>query len=298
MTRALEVVEAGVLTTMQDLGRPGLKHLGVPRSGAADRASLKLANRLVGNAEGAVALETTLGGLAVRAHGSLSIALTGAPVPARHNTKEVGPNSVLRLRAGDLLELGRPRVGLRTYVAIGGGLEPQRVLGSGATDVLSGLGPLPVQQGDVLMVGPTPSTMSEVDQAPVAPPAAGLLELPLTLGPRDDWLTDEARAQLLRSDWTVTPTSNRIGLRLTGERLRLRHDHALPSEGMTLGALQVPPQGQPILFLADHPVTGGYPVVGVVDDEAMDAAGQAVPGQMIRFVVSRRTSVRPRDRLR
>ncbi len=298
MTRHLEVLDAGVFSTTQDLGRHGLMHLGVPRSGAADRASLMLANRLVGNDEGAVGVESTFGGLVVRAHGALSVAVTGAPVPVRHEDRDLAPNSVLRLRDGDVLALGRPRVGLRTYVAVGGGLQPHRVLGSGATDVLSGLGPPALTAGAVLPVGPAPLAEPTIDHVAVRPPRAGVVELPLTLGPRDDWLHHEARDRLLASEWTVTPRSNRIGLRLDGAALALRHRHALPSEGIGLGAVQVPPHGQPILFLADHPVTGGYPVVAVVDDEAMDSAGQLVPGQRIRFRLSQRATLTPPDRRR
>lgn len=281
--RAVEVVEPGPLATTQDLGRVGVAHLGVPRSGAADRAALRLANRLLGNREDAVAIEVTLGGLVARAHGALSVAVTGAPAPMRLAGRPVATNCVLRLHDGDELGLGPPPVGLRSYLAVGGGLRPGLVLGSGSTDLLSGLGPPPLAAGDVLAAGPAPLVEPVVDVAPVPPPTAGDLVLPLHLGPRADWFTPASVERLFTTAWQVTPASNRIGLRLAGEPLAAARDTALPSEGMALGAVQVPPGGQPILFLADHPVTGGYPVVGVVDDAAMDAAGQAVPGQVVRF---------------
>lgn len=290
--RALEVVDSGPLATTQDLGRRGLMSMGVPRSGAADLGSLRLANRLVGNPETCVGIEATFGGLTVRAHGSLSIALTGAPSRARRNGQRVADNSIVRLADGDLLALGAPRAGARTYLAVRGGLLPGLVLGSGSTDVLSGLGPPPLAAGDLLPVGSSSMDLPGVDLAPTPRLVNTTIELPLSWGPRADWLTTESRQRLLETEWTVTPTSNRIGLRLSGRALETRSTRELLSEGLARGAIQVPREGQPILFLSDHPVTGGYPVVAVVDSWAIDAAGQAVPGQAIRFRPSRASAVR------
>ncbi|WP_408896833.1 biotin-dependent carboxyltransferase family protein [Nocardioides sp. R1-1] len=281
--RALEVLDPGPLATTQDLGRPGLMSLGVPRSGAADRDSLRLANRLVGNPEGIVAVEATFGGLRVRAHGALTVALTGAAAPARRNDRRVAHNSVVRLADGDVLSLGAPEAGARTYLAVRGGLRTDLALGSGATDLLSGLGPPPLAAGAMLAVGTTPLDLPAIDLAPVPRTGGGTIELPVTWGPRADWLTPRSRADLLATSWTVTSASNRIGLRLAGPALEPAVERELPSEGLLEGAIQVPREGQPILFLADHPVTGGYPVVVVVDALAIPAAGQAVPGQQVRF---------------
>ncbi|MBM7516945.1 biotin-dependent carboxyltransferase family protein [Nocardioides nitrophenolicus] len=289
---ALEIIEAGPLATTQDLGRPGLMSMGVPRSGAADRDSLRLANRLVGNPEASVGIEATFGGLKVRARGLLTVALTGAPAQARRNGQRVAHNSVVRLRDGDVLALGAPRAGARTYLAVRGGLLPGLVLGSGATDVLSGLGPPPLTIGVVLRVGTSPNALPDIDLAPRPRLTNSAIELPLTWGPRADWLTTESRQRLLDTAWTVTPTSNRIGLRLSGDPLDTHADRELLSEGLGQGAIQVPREGRPILFLSDHPVTGGYPVVAVVDSTAIDAAGQAVPGQTIRFRLSRGRATR------
>lgn len=291
-TRAVEIIEPGPLSTTQDLGRPGLMSMGVVRSGAADRSSLRLANRLVGNPEDAVAIEATFGGLTLRARGRLTVALTGAPAPAARNGLRVAHDSVLELGDGDELTLGHPRAGARTYVAVRGGLLAQRVLGSASTDLLSGLGPPPLARGAVLEVGDAEVRALVVDHAPMPRRVNDVIELPMSWGPREDWLTPSSRTRLLEADWTVTAASNRVGIRLSGDQLELRHDRELLSEGVALGAIQVPPQGQPILFLADHPVTGGYPVVAVVDDDAIDAAGQAVPGQTIRFRPSNASVVR------
>jgi biotin-dependent carboxylase-like uncharacterized protein len=254
----------------------------VPRSGAADRAALRLANRLVANDdEGAAAIEVLLGGLAVRAHGVRTVALAGAAAPADVDGTPVGHHSVVTLRPGQTLTLGPPPTGLRTYLAVRGGLAVDHVLGSAAADTLSGLGPAPLAPGDVLAVGPEPELPWLVDLAPVAPPTGTTVTLRAVLGPRADWIAD-AEA-LARTTWTVSSRSDRVGMRLEGDALRRTDRGELPSEGMVRGAIQVPPGGEPVVFLADHPVTGGYPVVAVVVDADVDRAAQARPGQSVRF---------------
>ena len=278
----LEVVETGPLATIQDLGRPGLAGIGVGVSGAADRGSLRLANRLLGNAEGDAAIEVTFGGLAVRARRDLSVAVTGAPCPVTVDGRGAASNSVLRVPAGAELRLHVPERGLRSYVAVRGGIAVEPVLGSRSTDVLAGLGPSGLLPGSLLPVGPAPAAFPVVDFAPVA----GLpdeLVLPVRPGPRHDWFTAEALNVLLTSSYVVTAESNRVGMRLDGPALHRTRTDELPSEGMVSGALQVPPASTPTLFLADHPVTGGYPVIAVVTSSAVDDAAQARPGQHIRF---------------
>ena len=280
--RALEVVEVGPLALVQDLGRPGHAAVGVPRSGAADRAALRLANRLVANDdEGAVAIEVLLGGLTVRAHGVRTVALTGAPAPATVDGAPVAHFSVLTLRPGQTLSLGPPPTGLRTYLAVRGGLQLDDVLGSAAGDTLSGLGPAPLRPGDVLAVGPEPKNPWLLDLAPVAPPTGAPVTLRAIRGPRADWVADPTA--LARTTWTASSRSDRVGMRLEGEPLRRTEKRELPSEGMVRGAIQVPPGGEPVVFLADHPVTGGYPVVAVVVDADVDRAAQVRPGQSVRF---------------
>lgn len=283
MSGALEVLRTGTLALVEDLGRPGLAATGVGRSGAADRGALRLANRLVANPEDAAAIEVVFGGLAVRARRWLIVALAGAPAPADVDGRPVGHHAVLTLRPGQVLRLGRPPTGLRSYLAVRGGIDVAPVLGSRSTDVLSEVGPAPLSDGDLLAVGPDPDGLPLVDVAPVAVPPAGLVTLHAVPGPRADRVTDVTA--LARTTWTTSSRSNRIGLRLDGGRLERTAAEEIPSEGMVRGAVQVPPGGEPVLFLADHPVTGGYPVVAVVRDADVDRAAQLRPGQPVRFVL-------------
>jgi biotin-dependent carboxylase-like uncharacterized protein len=274
---ALTVVEPGPLTTVQDAGRVGLAAMGVGRSGACDRASHRLANRLLGNDPGAAALEATLGGLALRAEADVVMALSGARCPG------VPHHAVFTLRRGAALRLAVPATGVRTYVAVRGGIDVPEVLQSRSTDLLAGLGPAALQAGDVLPVGPPPEGLPNVDVAPVPEPAPSEVGVRVIPGPRDAWLSPQGWSALLGSGYVVTGESNRVGLRLDGPELERAEGGELPSEGMARGALQVPPSGQPVLFLADHPVTGGYPVVGYVHDRDTDRCAQLRPGQRLRF---------------
>jgi biotin-dependent carboxylase-like uncharacterized protein len=287
----VEVLAPGALTTIQDLGRPGWAHVGVPRSGAADRPALVLANRLLGNDDGDAALETTLAGPRLRFDGPTDIALTGAPVRARVGERPVPLNEAFRVRAGDELKVGNANSGLRTYVAFRGGIGVPLVLGSAATDVLTGLGPAPLTRGDVLSLktvkaGPG-GGRTIWPPAPEPPPP--FTELPNSVvlryivGPRGDWFTDESVKRLGSEQFTVDQASNRIGLRLQGPPLERSRTAELPSEGLVPGAIQVPADGQPILLLVDHPTTGGYPVIAVVHSQDLPLAAQLRPGQQLRF---------------
>jgi biotin-dependent carboxylase-like uncharacterized protein len=286
--RALEVLESGLLTLVQDLGRVGCASIGVGRSGAADRAAFRLGARLLAQPYAAAALEVTFGGLSIRAHGEVQLALTGAPTPAAVDGRGVGYFGPFTLSDGEVLTLGSPQIGLRSYLSVRGGVDVSPVLGSRSTDTLSELGPAPVRTGDVLPVGPAPATFPNVDLAPTPGLSAGTLLLRALPGPRDDWLSD--LDALVTTDWTVSSHSDRVGVRLTGEPLQ-RHasrlEQELPSEGVVRGSIQVPPSGEPVVFLADHPVTGGYPVVGVLLDHDIDGIAQAVPGQKVRISLVR-----------
>lgn len=251
--------------------------LGIGQSGAADRASFALANRLVGNEPTAAVLEATLGGLVLRAEADMLVSVTGARCP------DAPHNAVSLLRSGRCLRLGTPGAGLRTYVGVRGGFWVPEVLGSRSTDVLAGLGPEPLTAGDVLEVGPPPPRFPNVDVAPRADPSWQTLTVGVGPGPRRDWFTDAGWRCLLEASYEVTGDSNRIGIRLEGPEVERAWSGELPSEGMARGALQVPPSGKPVLFLADHPVTGGYPVIGYVTDSEVDACAQLRPGQLVRF---------------
>jgi KipI family sensor histidine kinase inhibitor len=322
--RVIEVVRPGALVLVADLGRPGYGHLGVPRSGAADPGSLRLANRLVGNPEDAAGLELTLGGAELRfgepvggrADGAVWVAVTGAAVAvrlARGVGRGLGDDGELigadhsgmgvpfAVPAGATLSVGVPAAGVRSYLAVRGGIAVPAVLGSRSGDTLSGLGPAPLRAGDRLPVGDSAGLGPiAADLAPRAacggPHALGRcpgsggggsgsepVELRVVAGPRDDWFSPEALERLRSGVYEVTSDGNRSGLRLTGPELPRSRPGELPSEGMPLGALQVPPSGQPILFLADHPVTGGYPVIAVVAADGIGRAAQLRPGDRVRF---------------
>ncbi|MBT2444587.1 biotin-dependent carboxyltransferase family protein [Streptomyces sp. ISL-36] len=281
--RAFAVVRAGALTTVQDLGRFGWAHLGVPRSGALDPGAARLVNRLVGNAEGAAVLETTVNGCAVRPRCAVTVAVGGAPCSVTVDGRPAAWGTALRVGPGALLEVGAAVRGLRSYVGFGGGVAVDPVLGSRSTDLLSGLGPAPLADGAVLPLGRESAARAPVDAPPWPGPPKELV-LRVRLGPRDDWFTSGALHTLATRAYLVSSAGNRIGLRTEGPALERAVPGELPSEGMVLGAVQVPPDGRPVVFLADHPTTGGYPVVAVVRERDLAAAAQAVPGTTVRFV--------------
>ena len=281
------MLKPGSLTTVQDLGRPGLAHLGVPPSGAADPRSLRLANRLVGNREGAAALEATLQGPVLVARAPVTLALAGATADAHVDDRPVAMHAVLHLAAGEVLDLGPLRDGVRTYVAVRGGLAVELVLGSASTDLLTGLGPPPLAAGDRLGLAAEEEGWPVLDAAPV-PALPARPRLRVLAGPREDWLAPDALDVLTATRWTVGPGSNRVGVRLAGGRLGRAREEELPSEGVVAGAIQVPPSGEPIVLLADHPTTGGYPVLAVVAHEDLPLVGQLRPGGEVAFELLRR----------
>ncbi|MER7440125.1 biotin-dependent carboxyltransferase family protein [Micromonospora avicenniae] len=280
MTNEIVVLRAGALTTVQDLGRPGYAHLGVPRSGALDPAALRLANRLVGNPESAAGLEITVTGCALRLTRAATVAVTGAEAEIRVGTRPGDPGRPLSVPAGAVLRIGAARNGVRNWLAVSGGVDVPPVLGSRATDTLSGLGPAPLRDGDRIPLGTPVGPPPPVDLT-VGPPPRAELRLAVRLGPRHDWFTPAALDQLFGTAYTVSPVSNRVGARLAGAALPRAVAGELPSEGIVLGAVQVPADGQPLIFLADHPTTGGYPVIGVVAD--VTSLAQARPGTTVRF---------------
>ncbi len=278
----LTVVSAGPLTLVQDDGRPGLASQGVGPSGAFDRRATHQARALVGDAgRGTAVLEALGGGLALRADGDHALCVTGAVGPLHVDGTPVDHGRPLRLRAGQLLQVGDPVVGLRTYVAVAGGLDLPSTLGSRSTDVLARLGPDPLADGDVLRVG-TPRPLP--DTLPVPPLLTpGTTTVDVVLGPRDDWFTHAALAGFLGTAWTVSARSDRIGVRLEGAPLERAVDGELASEPVVRGSVQVTSAGLPVVLGPDHPVTGGYPVVGVVTADGVDRLAQARPGDTVRF---------------
>lgn len=294
-----EVMATGLQALFQDRGRPGQAGQGVSASGALDRGAMRTANRLVGNAPGAAVLELLHGGFSVRVLAHAEVAITGAagPVLLRHadgTRVSVPRQQALALDAGDVLTIGAPEAGLRSYLAVRGGFAVAPVLGSRATDTLAGLGPPALVAGQRLQAGRqvVGAVMDEPQPAALLPSPGSLsaqdaVVLDVVAGPRTDWF-DAASVALLQSQpWQVTAQSSRVGLRLHGEQALVRtaamQGVELASEGTALGALQVPTNGQPVLFLADHPLTGGYPVIGCVAPHHLDLAAQLPAGAWVRF---------------
>ena len=292
----LEILAAGLQTLFQDLGRHGQAGQGVSASGALDPVALKAANRLVGNPSNSAALEAAGGGLCLCSRGETVLAVTGADAPltvvsAQGQRWQVARYAPFALADGDTLTIGPPQAGLRSYLAVRGGFAVQPVLGSCATDTLANVGPKPLAAGDLLAVrAPVhASAVGMPEQSPGdLPRIENVVVLDVLLGPRTDWFTPEAVALLQSQLWQVTPQSNRIGLRLQGVQALARAvPDELPSEGTVWGAIQVPPSGQPVLFLADHPLTGGYPVIGCVAPHHLGRAGQIPVQAWLRFNIVR-----------
>lgn len=293
---AIEIAQPGLQALLQDLGRPGQAGQGVSASGAMDRRSLKAANRLVGNPEDEACMEAVLGGFELISHGDVVVAVTGAQGPLQRigpdgRSHSLDRHTPLALSRGDRLRLGAPSAGIRSYVSVRGGVAIPAVLGSRSYDSLADVGPAPLKAGDRLRIRPLrqAAVVGHPEAAWTSFPRPGDdVPIDLCLGPRADWFTQEALTTLVSQPWTVTPHSNRVGLRLQGDTALSRAVTAeLPSEGTPLGALQVPANGQPVLFLADHPLTGGYPVIACVAPWHLDLAGQLPVGVRLRFRVVR-----------
>ncbi|MDP9601959.1 UNVERIFIED_ORG: KipI family sensor histidine kinase inhibitor [Variovorax paradoxus] len=289
---AFEIRAAGLQALLQDGGRHGQAKQGVSASGAMDRRSLQAANRLVGNASDAACIEVAYGGFQLACRGDAVVAVTGAEGPVTL-TRADGAQWLLpryqpvALADGDVLALGEPGAGIRSYIAVRGGFDIAPVLGSLSTDTLARVGPNAIATGDVLPLRAV--SAGALVGEPEAPPSdlptvQEEVVLDIVLGPRTDWFTPDAVELLCAQAWTVTPQSNRVGIRLAGEEALARANHAeLPSEGTARGSIQVPASGQPVLFLADHPLTGGYPVIASVATHHLDRAGQIPVNARVRF---------------
>ncbi|MGV1764420.1 5-oxoprolinase/urea amidolyase family protein [Agrobacterium rhizogenes] len=292
-TLTLKVLLAPMPALFQDLGRFGQTGQGVSSSGALDQGALKAANRLVGNPAGTACLEIILGGFSFEVSGRAVFGVTGAPCPisirdASGRMFAAETYQPVSLEAGDVVTLGQAPKGMRSYLSVRGGFRVKPVLGSASTDTLAVVGPDPVTAGMVLTINSEASDLNSVSliEAPTfAHPAPGeVVTLDVIMGPRSDWFTEAGIAALSNQLFHVTPQSNRVGIRLSGETALERKNKAeLPSEGTATGAIQVPHSGQPVLFLADHPLTGGYPVIGTVAEHHLDLAGQIPVNAQIRF---------------
>lgn len=260
----IEIGAWGVATSLRDGGRPGLAHLGKSRGGAVDLVSLALANRLVGNDEAAMSIETS-GGLTLTMRQHAMLAITGAAADlVVHDGPSLGWGTPTVLPPGATVRVGMLHTGARVYVAVRGGLIDRG--------------------GGVIGIGAAPTTSPGSTSAVPPLPADRIRLWP---GPRRDWFTDEAWEALLTAPFAGAAESDRVGLRLTGPTLGRAVAGELPSEGLIEGSIQVPPSGQPIVMLADHPTTGGYPVIAVVDPRDLTHVAQTRPGDPIRFRLAR-----------
>lgn len=284
MTGALEVVEVTGSVLIEDLGRPGRSHLGVSPSGAADRGALVAANRMLGNPPGSAGLEI-MGAARFRAGADLLLALAGAPTSVTLDGVPAA-DVVLSVRAGTEVAMAAPHWGLRSYLALVGGIDVPEVLGSRSTDVLSGLGPEPVQAGDLIRAGRVSGHPRTSDPGARRPPSGALVMLDTTPGPRADWLAEPE--QLFARPWRVSRLADRVGTRLEGQPLARAIEAELPSEGVVRGSVQLPPGGEPVILGPDHPTTGGYPVVAVLTELASDTLAQLPAGTTVRFRRSHR----------
>jgi KipI family sensor histidine kinase inhibitor len=282
----IHILDPGPQTTVQDLGRSGHLRYGIPPSGPVDQAAFILANRLVGNADGAAGLECTVGGPRFVAEAPCAIAVTGAALPLTVNGQDASMWTTLPLAAGDVVKLGPPRAGVRGYIAFSGGIDVPEVLGARATYLRGRLGGLQgraLQRGDTLRLFRA-SRPAARRVLPAAQPRLDLEpEIRVVLGPQDDRFTAEGIAALLTGPYEMLPQSDRMGARLRGPRIANRVGHDIISDGIALGSIQVPGDGQPIVLLVDRQSTGGYTKVATVCSFDIGRLGQVKPGQRLRF---------------
>lgn len=288
MTGEIRTLAPGFLTTVQDLGRYGYGELGVSPSGAADAVSLRMGNRLVGNDEGAPALEMTLAGGSFAFELDAMVALTGSDFGPALGNRPIPMWESLTVRAGEILRMGGTREGARCYLCVRGGIDVPLVLGSASTHLLTGIGGVSgraLRKGDGLGVGRR--FESRPNATRVAPASVRELfrrdRVRVTSGPQSDWFDDPARSAFHGSVYRVTEESDRMGLRLEGTRIEPTHPGDLVTEGVALGAIQVPPHGHPIVLFVEHQTTGGYPKIANVISADLHLVGQLRPRDALRF---------------
>ena len=279
---SLTVVSPGLQTLVEDSGRHGHTSSGVGTAGAFDRAAARQANVLVGNPAGAAVLEALGGGLRLRAEAEHVVAVTGAVGSVRVDGAPAEHGRAVVLFPGQELSVANFDVGLRAYVAIAGGVDAAPALGSRSADTLADIGPSPLKAGAALPIGAARHPDPRLPDVPALISSA-TTAVNVILGPRTDWFTDASVAAFLHTGWTVSPMSNRVGIRLDGPPLERTNEGELPSEPCLFGSVQVTSGGLPVVLGPDHPVTGGYPVIAVVADVHLDRLAQLRPGDVLRF---------------
>jgi biotin-dependent carboxylase-like uncharacterized protein len=286
----LVVVDPGLLSTVQDLGRWGYQRVGIPPAGPLDRSAFVLANRLVGNADGAAGLELTLRGPRLEVRRDLVVAVTGAEMGMSVNGEAAPPWTAVRVRPGDVVAFRMVTAGCRAYLAVAGGLDTPPVLGSRATYLRGRLGGIEgraLQKGDALPVGIPAVARDRVEgrtvSSPRRPAYPGEVECRVILGPQADRFTAEGVAAFLGGPYEVTPHADRMGYRLKGPLIEHARGHDIVSDGIPLGGIQVPGEGQPIVLLVDRQTAGGYTKIATVISVDIGRLGQARPGHRVRF---------------
>lgn len=284
---SVRVLRPGMLTTVQDLGRPGLGALGVPPSGAMDGFALRLANRLVGNEDGAAGLELTLLGPEILFEADCAIALAGAHFDAQLAGRPLPHAEAVQVRGGETLALGRALDGLRGYLAFSGGITVEAVLGSRSTFLPAGFGGFAgraLRAGDMLSLarGKEPDALRRLRPGALAGPASPAV-VRVVIGPQSEAFSAAGHATFLASSYSVSSRSDRMGVRLEGAPIERVAAADLPPEGLAPGAIQVPGDGQPIILGADRPTTGGYTKIATVISVDLSLVAQARPGDALRF---------------
>lgn len=285
---SIRVIKSGLLSSVQDGGRHGYASLGVGSSGAMDTASLQLANALVGNGPEAAAIEITVLGPLLEFTRSTRIALCGAELIATLDHAPLAMWRPVDIEAGCVLDASRMRRGARAYLAVAGGIDVARILGSCASDINAGIGHPPLRNGEVLECGAHPTLTKLSGPAWSLDPRPWFDADPsqpvhLIRGPHFEALDADSRKKLFNAEFRITMDSNRVGFRLEATTLTLQSPLELISEPVTAGSLQLPPSGQPIALMAEHPTTGGYPRIGQVAAIDLPRLAQRRPGDRLRF---------------
>lgn len=283
----LTVLSPGLLTTVQDLGREGNGPIGVSASGAADALSLRIGNKLVGNPERAAALEMTLLGGTFQFSQDATIALVGSDFGSMLDDRAVPLYATVSVQAGQTIRFGPTKSGARAYLCIRGGISVPELLGSRSTHLLSGMGGFEgraLRKGDALPLGdvanlPSPQSFDERWHALLAPRKT----IRVTPGPQWDNFSEAVRKNFLEQTYVVTEEANRMGIRLKGSQFELASTGEMITEGVSLGAIQVTPSGQPIILFVEQQTTGGYPKIANVIAADLSSVGQLRPRDEIRF---------------
>jgi biotin-dependent carboxylase-like uncharacterized protein len=281
----LEVLTEGLLTLVEDEGRQGVAHLGVPRGGAADAESHWLANRLVGNPSGSAALEITGRGPTLRCLDEVFVAVVGGDVAVTVDGRRVPSGAVLPLAAGQVLALGATPSALRAVLAVSGGVAAPPLLGSCCTDTLSWTGPAPLTAGATVRAGEATAALGG-HLEPTLAPAGDVVRLRVLAGPHAEWFGPAVLDDVAQLSFDVAADSNRVGIRLLprGPAAIARRAGELASMGMVAGAVQVPPDGRPVVLGPDHATLGGYPAVATVIGADLSLLGRLRPGDPVRLV--------------